>query len=337
MAAINGWQVALTRTLGIPTTAENLKFLSAWQQAEGGSAAYNPLNTTQPAPGASAYNSVGVRNFVSPQQGIQATAQTLANGHYNNLLSMLRSGKATAAQLASQPDLKTWGTGSGVLRVLGASPVTAAWGTPKGPGGKAGQGQAGLPPLREANPAALALLAQSSQTAAGAGPDMNGLLQLAMQRQQAGAAQATYGAQGANGGLTGAPTGANVGGIVKTAESQLGTPYQYGGKALLGAHTDCSGLVQAVMAKNGISVPRTTYQQWQVGQPVAPANLKPGDAVFFKGSDPKGNLPGHVGLYIGGGRFIEDPHTGAAVRISNLSTYPGYVGARRYSGGAPAA
>jgi cell wall-associated NlpC family hydrolase len=35
-------------------------------------------------------------------------------------------------------------------------------------------------------------------------------------------------------------------------------------------------------------------------------------------------------LYVGGGRFIEDPHTGATVRISNLSTYPGYMGARRY-------
>jgi cell wall-associated NlpC family hydrolase len=326
MAGFNGWTVGLAGALGIPLTQQNIKFLSAWQQAEGGSASYNPLNTTQPANGATAYNSNGgnpVKNYLSPQQGIRATAQTLANGHYDNLLGMLRSGKATAAQLASQPDLHVWGTGSGVLRVLGSSPVA---------GGKAQTPFAGsvTPPAPTGpNPLALALLQQSGETAAGAAPNMGALLQFAMQRQQSGAAQDVYGPQGANGGLTGAGKGVN---LVRTAETQLGQPYQWGGRAQLGAHTDCSGLVQAVMAKNGISIPRTTFDQWRVGQPVPPNALKPGDAVFFKGSDGRDGLPGHVGLYVGGGRFIEDPHTGATVRISNLSQYPGYMGARRYGG-----
>ena len=41
-------------------------------------------------------------------------------------------------------------------------------------------------------------------------------------------------------------------------------------------------------------------------------------------------LPGHVGIYIGGGKFIEAPYTGSVVRVSSLSGYPGYMGARRY-------
>lgn len=118
--------------------------------------------------------------------------------------------------------------------------------------------------------------------------------------------------------------------IAKTALSQLGQPYQYGGLAKLGHPTDCSGLVQAAMAAHGISIPRTTYDQWQTGKAVPTNALQSGDLVFFKGSDARGNLPGHVGLYIGGGKFIEDPHTGATVTISTLAGRSDYVGARRY-------
>src|SRR5512146_1557714 len=100
MAAFPGWRVALLRALRAPVTPGNLRALDAWQRAEGGGASFNPLNTTQMARGASSYNSVGVRNFLSPQQGIQATAQTLVNGRYNPIVSLLRSGRATPAQIA---------------------------------------------------------------------------------------------------------------------------------------------------------------------------------------------------------------------------------------------
>jgi len=60
------------------------------------------------------------------------------------------------------------------------------------------------------------------------------------------------------------------------------------------------------------------------------AALRAGDAVFFKGSDAHGSLPGHVGIYIGGNKFIEAPHTGAAVRVSKLNGRSDFVGARRY-------
>lgn len=123
MAIFNGWQAAMLHALGAPATPANLKFLNAWAQAEGGSASYNPFNTTQDAPGASSYNSVGVKNYASPNEGIRATVQTLLNGRYNPIVSGLRSGHATAAQLATAVANSPWGTGSGVLRVLGAGPV----------------------------------------------------------------------------------------------------------------------------------------------------------------------------------------------------------------------
>jgi hypothetical protein len=113
------WATDLLNQLGMPVTSENIKALAAWAQAEGTKASYNPLATTQSMPGATSFNSVGVRNYVSYADGIHATAQTLTNGHYPNILAALRSGTsavAVAQAVANSP----WGTGQGVLRVLGA-------------------------------------------------------------------------------------------------------------------------------------------------------------------------------------------------------------------------
>lgn len=119
---------------------------------------------------------------------------------------------------------------------------------------------------------------------------------------------------------------------VQLAKSFIGTPYVWGGARPGGF--DCSGLIQYVWAKNGVNIPRVTYDQFNAGKAVSPKALRPGDAVFFRGGDPlvrNGRvLPGHVGLYIGNGKFIEAPHTGSTVHISSLSGYPGYMGARRY-------
>jgi cell wall-associated NlpC family hydrolase len=115
---------------------------------------------------------------------------------------------------------------------------------------------------------------------------------------------------------------------IALAQHYLGTPYVWGGTKPGGF--DCSGLLQYVWAKQGVNIPRTTYDQWKSGKPVGRGQLRPGDAVFFRGSDARGNLPGHVGIYIGGGRFIEAPHTGAVVRISSLKGRSDYQGARRY-------
>jgi hypothetical protein len=111
----------LLKSLGAPVTAENLRFIDAWTKAEGTKARFNPLATTRNAPGATAFNSVGVRNFPSYRVGVEKTRDTLLNGYYDPIVSLMRSGKATARDMASAVAESPWGTGSGVLRVLGVA------------------------------------------------------------------------------------------------------------------------------------------------------------------------------------------------------------------------
>lgn len=125
----------------------------------------------------------------------------------------------------------------------------------------------------------------------------------------------------------GAPKEANQ--AVALAKKYLGYKYTWGGETP-GAGFDCSGLLQYVWKSMGVSIPRVTYDQWAAGRPVSAKALKPGDAVFFTGSDPKDGKPGHVGMYIGGGRFIEAPGRGKEVRISTLAGRKDFVGARRF-------
>lgn len=115
---------------------------------------------------------------------------------------------------------------------------------------------------------------------------------------------------------------------VQLAKNFIGTPYVWGGTHPGGF--DCSGLIQYVWAQRGVSIPRTTYDQVKAGLAVQKNQLRPGDAVFFTGSDPKNGLPGHVAMFIGNGRIIEAPHSGATVRISSLAGRNDYAGARRY-------
>ena len=117
--------------------------------------------------------------------------------------------------------------------------------------------------------------------------------------------------------------------LVNTAKKYLGTKYVWGGAAPGGF--DCSGLMQYVYKQNGISIPRVSQQQFKTGTAVSKENLKAGDLVFFKGSDGSAQAPGHVGMYIGNGQYIQAPKTGDVVKISNLSGRNDYVGARRIS------
>ena len=117
------------------------------------------------------------------------------------------------------------------------------------------------------------------------------------------------------------PTGGSGAGhpaAASIALRYLGVPYVYGGASPSGF--DCSGLVMYVYAQLGISLPHYTVAQWNATQPVS--SPAPGDLVFFNGL-------GHVGIYLGGGRFINAPHTGSVVRIDSISSFGGYDGARR--------
>lgn len=114
--------------------------------------------------------------------------------------------------------------------------------------------------------------------------------------------------------------------IVEVARKYLGTKYVWGG-ANPKTGFDCSGLLQWAAAQSGIKIPRTTYQQVKAGKPVAPAQLQPGDAVFFA----KGGDVHHVGIYVGNGKFIQSPSTGDVVKISSLAGRKDFVAARRYA------
>jgi len=117
----------LLAAMNLPVTPENIRFMNAWQRAEGGGkdgpskTDYNWLNTTQSAPGAVSINKVGVKKYGDYHTGLMATIKTLVNGRYTDILEALGSGRMTADQIAraSSKGLKTWGSGEGVLKVLG--------------------------------------------------------------------------------------------------------------------------------------------------------------------------------------------------------------------------
>jgi cell wall-associated NlpC family hydrolase len=108
--------------------------------------------------------------------------------------------------------------------------------------------------------------------------------------------------------------------VVEIAKRYLGTPYSWAGASPAGF--DCSGFVMYVYGRIGIQLPHSSGMLWRVGKPVAHKDLLPGDIVFFSGL-------GHVGIYVGHGRFIHSPYTGDVVRIQRLSDHGGYDGARR--------
>lgn len=107
----------LLENLGAKPTEENLKFLYAWRQAEGKAGKYNPFNTTWELPGSTDFNSVGVKNYKSLEDGMIATIKTLKNGRYSCIVNGLRN-DIGAAEIARCESLKTWGTGNLVAKVI---------------------------------------------------------------------------------------------------------------------------------------------------------------------------------------------------------------------------
>jgi cell wall-associated NlpC family hydrolase len=115
---------------------------------------------------------------------------------------------------------------------------------------------------------------------------------------------------------------------VSIAERYLGVAYRWGG-ANPSSGFDCSGFVEYVYAQLGIRLPHYAASQFADTAHIAPDQLEPGDLVFF---EPRADGPGHVGLYVGSGMFIEAPHTGDVVKFEPLTTEAnllGYVGASR--------
>jgi len=105
--------------------------------------------------------------------------------------------------------------------------------------------------------------------------------------------------------------------VVGRAHQLIGTPYRWGGMSVNGF--DCSGLLVYLFQQEAdIKLPRTTVAMRRSNaRTIERKNLKPGDAVFFRRNGQ--NTVNHVGLYIGGDKFIHSPRSGKTVRIDSLS------------------
>lgn len=103
--------------------------------------------------------------------------------------------------------------------------------------------------------------------------------------------------------------------VITWGRAELGKPYNYGDE---GPNSfDCSGLMQFIFGKVGITLPRTAAQQQASLTRVAVP--KPGDLVFW------GEPAYHVALYLGNGKILQAPHAGAAVEVATMwGTPAGY-------------
>ncbi|MGL9730356.1 NlpC/P60 family protein [Enterococcus sp. DIV0756] len=102
--------------------------------------------------------------------------------------------------------------------------------------------------------------------------------------------------------------------IILSAKEFLGVPYVWGGTTPQGF--DCSGLMQYVFAKHGVSLPRVSQAQQAAAKELSFSELRPGDLVFW------GRPAHHVGLYIGDGYFIHAPQPGEVVKVTHVSWFP---------------
>ncbi len=122
---------------------------------------------------------------------------------------------------------------------------------------------------------------------------------------------------GGSGGTTTTPTttvssSTNGGQAANFALSKLGCPYVYGGTGPCDSGYDCSGLAQAAWAAAGVSIPRTTYEDWSSLPHVSLSSLEPGDLILYDGE-------GHVAIYVGDGKIVDAPHSGADVEEIPMS------------------
>jgi cell wall-associated NlpC family hydrolase len=121
------------------------------------------------------------------------------------------------------------------------------------------------------------------------------------------------------------PSPASTGSTKPTAElgdqaaghalRMIGKPYRYGGSSPAGF--DCSGLVMYTYRQAGLTLPHNTDKQRLAARPIRVAELRRGDLVFF---NQEGKKYGHVGIYVGEGKFVHAPSSGKSVRSDRLDS-----------------
>ncbi len=108
------------------------------------------------------------------------------------------------------------------------------------------------------------------------------------------------------------PTATQAEKAVAFAYSKIGCPYVWGGTGPCGSGYDCSGLTMSAWASAGVSIPRTSEEQWAQLPHVSTANMQPGDIMVFNGA-------GHVGIYVGNNKLIDAPQPGMDVELISFS------------------
>lgn len=100
--------------------------------------------------------------------------------------------------------------------------------------------------------------------------------------------------------------------VVNYALQFVGNPYVWGGTSLTKG-ADCSGFTMKVMEKFGVSLPHYSGSQAKMGKKVTSANMKPGDLIFYAGSNGRVN---HVAMYIGNGQIVHAASRRSGIKIS---------------------
>ncbi|WP_368431747.1 C40 family peptidase [Sutcliffiella sp. BMC8] len=126
--------------------------------------------------------------------------------------------------------------------------------------------------------------------------------------------------------------------MIKTGKKYIGTPYLFGAASGRTDRFDCSSFVQYVYATHGISLPRTSRQQFQVGNPVPLSSVRRGDLLFF--TTPKRQKLtgiqkiGHVAIFLGSNSILHTSRVEKKVAIASLTPYwkTKIIGARRVIG-----
>lgn len=114
--------------------------------------------------------------------------------------------------------------------------------------------------------------------------------------------------------------------VIRRAGSQMGVPYSWGGGSLTGPSAgvdddagkigfDCSGLTRYAFAGVGVAIPKYSGDQYDSGRPIAPAQAKRGDLIFY---GPGGSQ--HVTIFLGGGRMLEASGSAGRVTVSPVRT-----------------
>ncbi len=125
---------------------------------------------------------------------------------------------------------------------------------------------------------------------------------------------------------TGTITNGTAKAVTEEAKKYIGIPYRFGGTDTQGF--DCSGFIQYVFRKKGMTLPRSADEQYGLGKKVSMNSLQPGDLVFFSTYE-KG--VSHSGIYVGDGNFISATSS-KGIAVADMTSgywYERYVGAKR--------